>query len=183
MNQMMRMTVLLFLVALIAAPAMGQEKQKKKKGNRDRQARGVLISLQEKLKKVELTAEQEQQIKKIMAKHEPPLKALAEKLQPAPGQRQAVMAARKKAAEEGKKGKELREATDKAMNLTDEQKELRKKQMELQQALQKEINAVLTPEQLKVIRAANQRDGAGKRSENQGGKKRGGGKKRQAAQQ
>ena len=55
-----------------------------------------------------------------------------------------MAAARKKAEAEGKKGRELREAVTAAMNLTDAQKEMRKKQQTLQREMQKAVMAVFS---------------------------------------
>ena len=55
-------------------------------------------------------------------------------------------------------GKELREAMSAAMKLTPEQQEARKKLQTIQRELQKEIVAILTPEQQKALRTS-----AGKR--------------------
>ena len=63
-------------------------------------------------------------------------------------QRQAGAEARKAAAAEGKKGKELQAAVAKAQNLSAEQQEAQKAQRELMGKVRAAVAAVLTPEQL-----------------------------------
>lgn len=161
MRQLVKVVTLLVLVALLAAPVAAQDKQKRK-GKRGQQQRGAAMQLMKKLEKAKLTDDQKGKIKKVVAKFEPKLKELAAELKPAPGQREAVAAARKKAEADGKKGKELREAVTAAMNLTDKQKELRKKQQTMQREMQKEVMALLTPEQLKIVQPARKRGNADK---------------------
>ena len=99
------------------------------------------------LEKAELTADQIAKVKEIVAKHSEALKAANDKVNLTAEQKQARGEATKKAQAEGKKGKDLQAAVDAAAKLTDEQKEALKKVQELQQAMMKEVNGLLTDDQ------------------------------------
>ncbi len=161
MKRLSRIVVLLLLVALMAAPVAAQDREKKKRKHGQKQ-RGVAMAMMKKLEKANLTPEQKEKIKKIVATYQPKLKGIGADFKPSSEQREAMKAAREKAVADGKKGKELREAVSAALNLTDAQKEARKKQQTLMREMQKEISAVLTPEQLKQIRPDRRKDRAGK---------------------
>lgn len=103
---------------------------------------------------IELSAEQKEKLEGLKKEHGEKAAALAKQMNDVltaeqKATRKEVTA---KAKEEGKKGKELRETVNAALNLTEEQKEK-------QASLQKEITAlrmevmgkVLTPEQLKKL--------------------------------
>ncbi len=168
MKQLCKMVLLLVLVALIAAPVAAQEKTKKKRKQAQPQ-RGPVVALMKKLEKAALTGEQKEKIKAIGAKYEPDLKELAAKAKMTPELQKAAAEARQKATEAGKKGKELREAVDAALNLTGEQKEARDKMQELTRKMQQEVVAVLTPEQRKLVGMDQKKGDAGKK---RGGKKK-----------
>jgi hypothetical protein len=171
MKQLLKLVVLGVLVVVMAAPAVAQEKEKKRKRG-ERPQRSAAAGLMNRLENAKLTDEQAVKIKGVVAKYEPKLKEIANALKLTPAQRKAVTEARKKAAEAGKSGKEQREAADAAMKLTDEQKELRKKQQAIQQEMQKAVVALLTPEQVKLLRAGMKRGGDAEKNRQERGKRR-----------
>ena len=169
MRQIARVVVLLALVALIAAPLAAQERKRKGKRQRDGR-RGAAAQLHKKLAQLDLTAEQKDKIKKIVGEFQPKLKEVTGLVKLTPEQRKAGTEARKKAMEEGKKGKEVREAVTAAMKLSDQQIAAQKKQQELMRDLNKAIMEVLTPEQMKKFRKG--KDGQRKGKGGKGRKKR-----------
>lgn len=102
---------------------------------------------------VEFSKEQQTQVDALQKKYAPQLRDALRKIigihtaEQRRARREAIQAARKA----GKKGRELQQAVDAAINLTEQQKkqmaEAQKKRNELAAAIQKEIRALLTAEQ------------------------------------
>jgi hypothetical protein len=139
------------LIALIAAPLAAQE-EGKKKGRRTPAAGGGEAQILKSLEQIDLSAEQKEQVKTILATYKPKLEEVAAAIKITPEQRRAAAEARKAATAEGKKGKQLQEAIQAAMKLSDDQIAARKKQQEVMQALRQEITKVLTAEQQEKFR-------------------------------
>jgi Spy/CpxP family protein refolding chaperone len=146
MRQIVKVVVVLVLVALVATPLMAQEKGKKR-GKRPPKQDGTEAQLMTKLKQLDLTTEQKDKIKTILASYKPKLEKVAGTLKVTPEQRSAAAEARKAAQAEGKKGKDLQKAVSEALNLSDDQKASREEQQKLNRQLHKEITEVLTAEQ------------------------------------
>jgi hypothetical protein len=103
-------------MVVVAAPLAAQQQNKKKK--QPTLAQRTL----KRFAKAELTEEQTAKIKELAAKAEPGLAAAKKKAALTAEQRTAMAAARKKGTDEGLKNKALRDATQAAAKLTDEQK-------------------------------------------------------------
>ena len=160
MKKLLTSLVLVCLAVAIAMPLTAQDAKKKKKKNAGKGQRSALASFVEQVKsKVELTEEQAEKIKKL---HEEAQPKLAEANKVIGGKRREIAAARKKAAEDGLKGKEAQAAAE--AGLTAEEKAALAKTREITQGFQKAVRELLTPEQL-----------------NKAGLKRGGKKKNKAA--
>jgi Spy/CpxP family protein refolding chaperone len=160
MKSLAHKLVLLTVALLLALPLCAAEGGKKKGGKKG-QGKDQIVQLKEKLEKANLTDEQKTKVKEVFAKFEGKI-AEARKSVP-PEVQKAMGEARKKAADEGKKGKELEEAVRSAVTLTEEQKAAFAKLQELQRGMQKELASILTQEQ---------RDAVGLRMGREGGKKR-----------
>jgi Spy/CpxP family protein refolding chaperone len=132
--------VLATVALLIALPLCAAEG---KKGGKKGGPRGIVAQLKEKLEGASLTEEQNGKVKEVFEKYTDKI-ADAEKAIPAE-LKKSMGDARKKAVEEGKKGKELEEIVRK--DLTDDQKAALGKLEELGRTLRQEIHAILTPEQ------------------------------------
>ncbi len=142
---------------LIAATVVAQEKPKKK-GRRGKlapttQAVVRLDKLRTALEELDLTEEQKEELKKLREKHGPKFKEVFDKMQDVltEEQKSAGEEAMKEAKESGKKGRELFQAIEASLKLTDEQKEkmdkLAPEVRALQREMMKEIRGILTPEQ------------------------------------
>jgi len=151
---MMRTTRILSTLALavvLTVPAFAQEKAKgKKRRGRQPQAIGAL---NKSLQKANLTEEQQKKVKEIFAKYAAKLKEVNQERTQLIGAEtlKKMNAARKKAQQDGKKGKALQEAALSAAGLTGEKLEkfnaIRKKNTSVTLELKKEIVALLTDEQ------------------------------------
>ena len=115
-----------------------------KKGKKGKRAPQAGAQLKKQLAKAELSEEQQKKIDDLVGEF---AAKLAEARKQVGDAQKAVSAARKKAAEEGKKGKDLRAAID-AVELTDEQKKGLAAQRELNAGLRKAVLGVLTAEQI-----------------------------------
>ena len=116
MKRMTSQLLVILLMAVVAAPLAAQQQNKKKK--QPTLAQRTL----KRFAKAELTEEQTAKIKELATKAEPGLAAAKKKAALTAEQRTAMAAARKKGTDEGLKNKALREATQAAGKLTDEQK-------------------------------------------------------------
>ena len=116
MKRMTSQLLVILLMAVVAAPLAAQQQNKKKK--QPTLAQRTL----KRFAKAELTEEQTAKIKELAAKAEPGLAAAKKKAALTAEQRTAMAAARKKGTDEGLKNKALRDATQAAAKLTDEQK-------------------------------------------------------------
>lgn len=144
MKNIVKLFAVVALVAVMASPLMADDKaEKKKKGKGQGRQPGAQILKQ--LKKAELSDEQEKQVKDIIAKHAEKLAAAQKALG---GAQKTIAEARKKAAADGLKGKELKAAV--AAGLTDDQKAAMAQVRELTTAVRQEIGKVLTDEQKKA---------------------------------
>lgn len=163
MRQIVKAVVVLILVALIAAPVAAQEKGKKGRKRAPTQPGGPVAQIMKKLEPLDLTTEQKEKIKTILASYKPKMEKIAGTLKVTPEQRRAAAEARRAGQAEGKKDKELRKAVSDAMKLSEDQIAAREKQRDLNRQLNKEIAEVLT---------AEQREQFGVKSPNAGAKKK-----------
>ncbi|MHB8973508.1 MAG: hypothetical protein ACYC3X_28050 [Pirellulaceae bacterium] len=147
MRPSLKVVVVLVLVALVAAPLAAQEKGKKG-GKRSPKQDGPQAQLMKKLETLDLTTEQKDKIKTILASYKPKLEDLAGAIKLTPEQREAASKARQAAQADGKKGKDLQKAVREALKLSDDQIAAREKQGDLNRQLHKEISEVLIAEQL-----------------------------------
>ena len=141
----------LSLAVILTVPSFAQEKAKgKKKRGRQPQAIGAL---NKSLQKASLTEEQQTKIKAVFAKYAAKLKEVNQERTQLIGADtlKKMNAARKKAQQDGKKGKALQEAALSAAGLTGEKLEqfnaIRKKNSSVTLELKKEVVALLTDEQ------------------------------------
>lgn len=167
MFQVVRPMLLLALVAaLLIAPAVAQEKGKKKK-KRGGAGNTPLAAVLQKAKTSDLSEETLAKIKDLVEKHQPAYMEARKKVAAvlSADVRKARNEARKKAQDEGKKGKELQAAVAAAVKLTDEQKkevDAAQKEMEsITQEFRKAVAALVTPEQAQKLGVAA-RGGKGK---------------------
>ena len=136
------------LMGLVAV-GFAQNENKKKKG----QAKGPTAQLRGKLASAELGADLTEKVKKIIDEHEPKLNELQAKADAilTDEQKAARRDAQKAAKQAGKKGKEAQDEVTAALKLTaEQQKKMDEAQKELNAArgeMNKEIAALLTPEQ------------------------------------
>jgi hypothetical protein len=155
-----RMKSLLFklaavsLVVVLSLSASAQDAGKKGKG---RKAPTPVDGVEKKLAELDITAEQKEKVKPILAEYRGKFLELQKKFasQLTPEQKQAQREARQKATAEGKKGKELRQEVDAALNLTEEQKKAQQEQAkeagELRANLKKALAGVLNEEQVNQL--------------------------------
>jgi hypothetical protein len=138
--------------------ASAQEENKKKgRGQRGQRGAGARdpFALP---RSITLTDEQKKKIDDLKKQHEPALQAAVKKSQLTDEQRTAERDARRKAREDGKRGREAQEAVDAALNLTAEQKEGRAELRKISGEIREAINGILTDDQ-----KAQLREGRGKR--------------------
>lgn len=155
MKNVLKTMMLLALAVVIAAPMTAQEK-KKKKGEKGGNPLAATV------KKVKDAGADEATVGKVevLAKEYGPKLTEARK---GLGTAQKEMAdARKAAAADGKKGRDLQAAVDAAVKLTDEQKAALKESQEIQQKFNAAVAALLTPEQAQAAGVA----GRGKKKKN-----------------
>lgn len=155
MKSLLKSLIVVALVVAVAAPLAAQEakKEKKKKPQQGKAVQAV-AAMMKKLEAVDLTAEQKEKIKEIAAEYGPKIKdaqaAVAAVV--GPEHRKAMAEARKKAQEEGKKGKELQAAVNAAVKLdADKAAELEKAQAaarEANAAFAAAVRGVLTDDQV-----------------------------------
>ncbi|GAA4426818.1 MULTISPECIES: hypothetical protein [Bremerella] len=155
-------TLLMFaLVAILSVgTALGADeakpKKKKQEGGKAAQA-GIFARVQ----KLDLTAEQKEQVAAIQKEFGPKLQELTKAVGLTKEDRQARMAAMKEGNEKGLKGKELREFVEAKAPLTDEQKEAQKAVNELNGKIREKLAGVLTEEQKKELGLGGKKKGPG----------------------
>ncbi len=150
-----RAIVVLALAAVVAFPAVGQDKSAKKIAKDKSNAQDFLAnSLIKKLKPVGLTDDQVSKIKEMGAKLQEEFKAARE----AGGitkEVQAKLAAAQKSMKDSKlKGKERLAAIYKAAGINEKQSEAIKKSNEIRGKLKKEVLALLTDAQKEKLPAS-----------------------------
>lgn len=159
--KVVRNVLIVALAMAIAGPVIAQEKAKRKERKRpgparQREVRLVPLRL---LEGIELTDEQKTTLKELRKEMGPKLQEIRKKMIGiiSDEQRKARAEAVKAAKEAGKTGKELREAVQAAVKLTEEQKakmaEVRKAMGELQKEIRQKIVEMLTPEQREAVKA------------------------------
>ena len=94
MRQILKAVVVLVLVALIAAPLAAQEKGKKGRKRVPTQPSGPVAQIMKKLEPLDLTTEQKDKIKTILATYKPKMEKIAGTLKVTPEQRRAAAEAR-----------------------------------------------------------------------------------------
>jgi len=159
-------TVLTVVVALsIAGSALAAEKRKGKAAKKLPAPAAEALPI---LAKLDLSADQKAKIEEINKEFGPKVTEARKKLDEilTPEQRRARAEANKEAKAAGKKGKELRQAIDEAMKLSDEQKtkvaEARKALAALQKEIRGKVMDLLTEEQKENVKKAQK---GGKKAE------------------
>jgi len=157
-----RIMLALAVVALLALPAIAQEKAEKKRKAPQISATGRLMlrmgKLREALKAVDLTAEQKEKLEAVRKEVGPKMGEAFGKMREilTEEQAKAVEEAAKKAREAGKKDRALVQAVEAAIKLTDEQqKKLDKVAQEMtatHRAMMKKVMGILTAEQKEKVR-------------------------------
>ncbi len=146
MKNVLKSLVVVCLAVAMVLPLAAQDAKKKKKKGGEKGRQSALANVVKQLTaKVDLTAEQTASIKKLQEAAQP---KLAEANKVIGKKRQELGAARKKAAADGKKGKEAQAAAEAAVNLTADEKAALAKVREITQEFQKGVRALLTPEQI-----------------------------------
>ena len=146
MKNLLKSLVLVCLAVAITLPLAAQDAKKKKKKGAGKAQQSALARVDKQLSaKADLTDEQSAAIKKLQDEAQP---KLAEANKVIGKKRRELAAARKKAAADGKKGKEAQEAAEAAVGLTADEKAALAKTREITQGFQKAVRALLTPEQL-----------------------------------
>ncbi len=178
MMKIVRLTLALALALLIATPLLAAEGKKSERGKRGEgrgPGAGMQFDITRMLRGLNLTDEQEKQIKEIRGKYQKDLDAATKAAELTPEQQKARREAFQKVKESGVSGDEARKAFAEAMKsvkLTPEQTKAQEKLRELRGAMMKEVNSVLTEEQRKQLQ---ERFRGGK-----GGKSRRGGEEKKA---
>jgi Spy/CpxP family protein refolding chaperone len=147
MNRVMRASLIVALVVLLATPLMAQEKKQREKGKKGAQQRGPVAALRQQLAQLDLTADQKKKVADIMSEYGPKLRDAQSKLNLTPEQLQARRTAAQEAQEKGLKGKARTDHIRGAMKLSSEQQAAQDQMEQLSAGLRKDVLAVLTPEQ------------------------------------
>lgn len=148
MKNFLKVALLLGLAVAIGYPLSAQEKKAGKKGGGN-PSLGQVEGLLKKAADADLSEEQSKKLKDAAEVARAKIKTASEKVGPEVNRQLAE--ARKKASGEGKKGKELKEAVEAAVKLTDEQK---KGLAEIEAALadfRKAASEILSAEQREKI--------------------------------
>ena len=165
MNRKLQIVCVVALMALIAIPAAAQEKKKKKKKG-DRQPQQI-ASVMKKLQGADIGEEHMAKIKEVAKELAPKFNELNAKRREAIGAdtMKKMAAARKAAADAGKKGKEAQEAA--MAVLTDEQKTAMKEITQAQGKLTAEFHAkvieVIGAEKAKELKLRGRKGGGEKK--------------------
>ncbi len=155
MKKLARTLLTLCVVGLLAATLSAQEKDAKKAKAKGKRGAGNAIA-QRMIsfpKVIEATEEQTAKLEELRKEYGPQLTALMKQRREilTADQVKSQQEARKAAAAEGKKGKELQAAVAAAVEVTPEQKEklakVQKEQQELMTKVRKAMNDLLTEEQ------------------------------------
>jgi len=170
MKKFARLVLTLMLAAVLVAPLMAADKdKKKKKRKKGKKARVVNVVRLPKSVRDTLTDEQKKQIAAINKQYAPKLVELVKKRAGiiTPDQRRARAEAIKAARKAGKKGKELRKAVADSVKITDEQKKqmqaLRKEFRSLRAEVNKKVRALLTDDQRAKLKPVRKK-GKGKKA-------------------
>jgi hypothetical protein len=156
MRTVLRGIGLLAVAFLLAVPAAADDKKDAAKtaDKKDAPKADAAFNID---KRVTLDDKQKAQLEELMKEFGPKLKEIQAKIDVVmtPDRKKIAAEARKKAADDGKKGKEISEAVSAALNLNaEDQAKLKEAQAE-RQKLVKEINekkmGLLTEEQKKVV--------------------------------
>ena len=145
--------VLALAVSLAIVGNLSAEEKKKDK-RPDRPMMGMMRMFEG----LDFSEEQQAKFKELRKEYLPKLKTVGEKLRDilTEEQKTARAEARKAALEAGKKGKEVRDAVQDAVKLTDEQKakfvELRKEKQALRKEMREKGAEILTPEQKEILK-------------------------------
>lgn len=142
--------------AVIAPQARSQDEKKKKKGGEN----SPVAQLNRALMNAGLNDEQSAKVKMLMDEYSPKISQAQGKI--SNELRRELAEARKKASDEGKKGKELREAVEAKVKLTDEQKAAQGESQKLIAELREKVSAILTDEQREKA-GLKQQPGQGKK--------------------
>jgi Spy/CpxP family protein refolding chaperone len=150
------MVLALTLVMLIASPLMAKDKKEKKEGPGPAAERIAKIT-----KSLTLTDDQKAKLEDLTKEYNPKFCDVQKKGDVlTEDQKKARKEAEKTAKAAGKKGKELHEAADAAVTLTDEQKskkaDAQKEVKGLEKELRDKVLAVLTPEQQEQVKKAHE---------------------------
>ena len=144
MKTLIRSFLLLLVSFILAAPllAADENKAEKKPAKGKKAPAAALFNLP---KTIQLTGEQQAKVKELIEKFNPRMAEIAAKQKEiiTPEQAKARQEAMKKAREEGKKGKDLREAVEAAAQISGEQKQQLAEINKARQALQQEARAAL----------------------------------------
>lgn len=177
MKSLLKSVLVLALVAAVAIPVAAQEAEKPKKKPQAGRAVQAVAAMMKKLEAVDLTAEQKEKIKGIAGEYAPKFKEAQAAVSAivGPEERKAMAEARKKAQDEGKKGKELQAAVAAAVKLDGAKAE----ELQKAQAATRELNAgftaaireVLTDEQVAKAGLPAKKAGAKKPAAKAGEKK------------
>lgn len=166
---MIRSAIVLTLAICMSASLSDAQDEKKKKKGQNRAGRQVATRMMARFKNVDLTDEQKSKMQEILKKHMGKLQELRKEMSSVitPEMRKARAEAGKKARAEGLKGKELRTAVEKAVEVPAEaagkMKELQKKMTAAQKDIQAALAEVLTDEQKeKLPKRGGNRPGKGK---------------------
>lgn len=149
--------LVLALVACVASPSFADDDTKKGKRKNAQKGNRAVAQMFAFPKNVEASDEQKAQLTALKDEYLPKLQELTKALNLTPEQRTAIGEARKAAAADGKKGKELRAAVEAAANYTDAQKEAQKELQTLRGEIRKKVLGLLTDEQRKALRAGSKR--------------------------
>ncbi|MBN1394268.1 MAG: hypothetical protein JW959_04540 [Pirellulales bacterium] len=150
--------VLALAVSLAVVGNLSAEENKKKGKRSDQRQSAGQMQLMRLFRGLNLSADQLKKIQATANEYSPKFREIDEKQQDilTAEQKKARLEARKKAIKDGKKGREILEAMQAAVTLTDEQKtafeECRKERRELYREMIGKTLEVLTPEQREKIK-------------------------------
>ena len=163
MKKLLTSMFVVLLATAIALPLVAQDKQKKKRKKKGQRGNAAVVQMMNRLKKLNLSDEQKEKIKKIAADHGPKLAAVTKKVRETltRDELRARQEAGKKARSEGKKGRELQAAIN-AVVPKEKQKAYAAAQKEAraaQAAFRNAVAAVLTDEQKKEAKLVARKKG------------------------
>lgn len=147
--------VLILSLAVVSTLSAEEKKKGKRPGHRPAARGNQMMRM---FRGLEFSDEQKEQFKELREQFDPKFKEFGEKMKNilTDEQKQARAEARKEAVEAGKKGKEMWDAVQGAVKLTDEQKEqfadLQKQMRELRKEMREKTMEILTPEQKEILK-------------------------------